>query len=106
RLPKVLSTTSLFGPTRVSKLELRLINDRRGIGWHFGGLRITIRLHERQPLASADLEFVERALIKIWDEEFPNTRRTESTHLVEATVPTVEIADDANSRGMRRPDSK
>src|SRR6185436_11112200 len=74
RLPKVLSTTSLFGPTRVSKLELRLINDRRGIGWHFGVLRIRISLHERQPLACADLEFVKRSLTEIWDEEFPNTR--------------------------------
>src|SRR2546423_10663598 len=50
-----------------------------------------------------NLVLVERARAEVWDENLPDAGDAETTHLVKATVPVVEVADDAHAVGARSP---
>ena len=54
----------------------------------------------------ADLEFVMRACADAGNENFPDAGGAEQPHGMEPPVPIVEIADDADALGVRRPDGK
>src|SRR5256714_13540819 len=50
-----------------------------------------------------NLVLVERARAEVWDENLPDAGDAETTHLVKATVPVVEVADDAHAVRARGP---
>src|SRR5256885_10840924 len=53
-----------------------------------------------------DLVLVDRAFAEAGKKEFPNSRRAARAHGMDASVPSVEIADDADASCRRRPDRK
>src|SRR5256885_8345987 len=53
-----------------------------------------------------DLVLVDRAFAEAGKKEFPNSRRAARAHGMDASVPSVEIADDADASCRRRPDSE
>ena len=53
--------------------------------------------------ARADLELVSFAVGQFGDEELPDAGRNQPTHRMRSSVPAVEIADDADAVGVRRP---
>src|SRR5207245_6423924 len=53
-----------------------------------------------------DLELVVRARFQPRREQLPDARRAERAHLVEPSVAPVEVADDADRAGGRRPDGE
>ena len=57
-----------------------------------------------EPSGAADLELVARAGLDARDEELPDARAAERAHRVDAPVPAVEVADDGDRAGVRRPD--
>ena len=54
----------------------------------------------------ANLIFIERAFGKVRDEQFPQARGAPVGHLVTASIPTIELADDAHARGVGGPDDE
>src|SRR5438270_9674350 len=58
----------------------------------------------KRDVAAVELEFVVRAFGAARDEELPDAARAERAHRVQATVPAVEVADDADRARVRRPD--
>ncbi len=57
-------------------------------------------------IAAADFIFIERALGQAGDEQLPDAAGDVLAHRVAATIPGIEIADDAHARGVRRPDGE
>src|SRR3954471_259896 len=53
-----------------------------------------------------NLELIEQSIPEIGNKQLPNSRTRQLAHLVNAAVPPVEVADDAHTRRMRRPNSK
>ena len=56
--------------------------------------------------ARADFILVARTDINTGEKDFPNAAFRSLTHRVAATVPGVEITDDADALGIRRPDGE
>jgi hypothetical protein len=93
-------------PRIVGELVGRGVHDARASErstGHLGAERHRVGLEDQVPLSRDDLELVEGAVTDIGDEELPDPRRAERAHLVEAPVPTVELAHDAHAARVRRP---
>src|SRR5262249_29475593 len=56
--------------------------------------------------AGAGFVFLKGAFIYAWDEDFPNAGLAQGTHLMEAAIPVVEVANDADPLGIWGPDGK
>ena len=56
------------------------------------------------PVARPDLELVLLAVRQIGNEDLPDAAGHQQPHRVDAAVPPVEVADDADAIGVRRPD--
>ncbi len=55
---------------------------------------------------SADFEFVIHPLADLGDEDFPDAGGTHAAHGMKAAIPAVEIADDTDALGARRPNGE
>src|ERR1051325_3451670 len=73
----------------------------RGRALHIEGVRVG--LEKGQAARRANLVLVKLARPQIGNEDFPDARDAQTAHLVQASVPVVEIADDAHARRMRGP---
>ena len=62
-----------------------------------------IALHANQPVAVPDLELVVRSFSDTRHEDFPYTGSEKLPHRVPATIPLVEVSDDRDPLGIRRP---
>ena len=65
-----------------------------------------IALLDDVPAAVLDRELVVRALADAGDEQFPHAAGDVLAHRVAAAIPDVEVADDADALGVRRPDGE
>src|SRR5262249_59540458 len=65
-----------------------------------------VRIHLVQQMTAArpDLELVAGAIREVGYEDLPDAQRDELAHRVHAPVPSVDVADDADPLGVRRPD--
>src|SRR5208337_692359 len=61
---------------------------------------------EKAMVSRLDFELVEVTLLKPWDEDLPQSRSAARPHRMAAAVPMVEVADDAESLGIRSPHRK
>ncbi|OIQ79884.1 hypothetical protein GALL_383660 [mine drainage metagenome] len=62
--------------------------------------------HGVAAVAVADFELVQAAHGQFRDEHFPHAARAERAHGVDAAIPAVEVADDADALRVRRPQRK
>ncbi len=91
-------------PLRVVPLVPRhVVDDGRGLRWHFERDAEGIRFLENGAGARADLEFVAFAVGEPGQKDLPDAARREKPHRVHAAVPRVEVADHAHAIGIRRP---
>src|SRR5439155_21092788 len=65
-----------------------------------------IGLQPDDPVGSADLELVVRALLKVRNEQLPDPGGAEHAHRVQAAVPAVEVADQRDTARRGRPDGE
>src|SRR5678815_2935957 len=80
-----------------------VVNDGRGLRRlferHAEGVAFLQQLTGRRP----NLELVPLAVLEIGNEQFPDTRHHEQPHGMNAPVPLVEVADDADALGVGSP---
>ena len=81
-------------------------DDRRRLRRHLGRLRDRVGVQADRAVGAAQLELVAGALAHAWQEELPDARAAERPHRVQAAVPEVEVADDADRARGRRPDGE
>ena len=85
----------------------RLRHDRTGVGAQFGAECVRIGFERQHGAVRADdFVFVDRAFVEFRDEEFPDARRAAGAHRIDAAIPVVEVADDADAARARRPYGK
>lgn len=95
-------------PARIRPMVLIDASDHRAVvRAEFGGKGVRIRLERENdvPLAN-NFEFIDGAFAKFGNEELPDAGRTAKAHRIDAAVPMIEIADDADAAGIRRPNGK
>src|SRR5579862_197590 len=95
---------ALREPRRVVPLMLVDIDDDGSIvGALFG--REAVRIGFQSPIASPRLnfEFVQRAFVEARDEKFPDSRLAAYPHRMNAAVPEIKVADDADAQRVGRP---
>src|SRR5262249_41031541 len=82
-------------------------DDGAGVGAEFGakGVRIGFQRQEIS-VRAGDFEFVDGALFGVRKKKFPDAGRAARAHGVDAAVPAVEIADEADATRAWSPDSK
>ena len=93
-------------PLVVGELVGGLEDDGGGAGRHLGEAGEGVGLEEGRAARAVDLVLVDGAGADVGDEELPDAGDAELAHLVEAPVPVVEVADDADAVGGRRPDGE
>ena len=94
----------LWASQLVGPLELAVVPDDRGVlGRGFEEEAVRVGLEDDVSVSAADLVFVKRALADAGNENLPDARGAEGAHLVEAPVPAVEAADDADALGVGGP---
>ena len=82
-------------------VEMR--GDGGGCRADFGEFRKRVNLHVEVAVGAVDFEAVEFAFAEVRDEDFPDAGTAEHAHLVAASVPAVEVADDRNGLGVGGP---
>ena len=100
----VVLCASFLDPALVLPLVLRAVDDRRRLRRHLGRLRDRVGAELHVAGLRAQLVLVARAFLDTGDEELPDARRAERAHRVDAPVPVVEVADDADRARAWRPD--
>ncbi len=91
-------------PLRVVPRVVQARHDGGGQGRYLEGESEGIGLQQQFAMeARPDLELVAGALGHAGDEDFPDAGRAEPPHRVQAAVPRVDVADDADAIGVRRP---
>ena len=81
--------------------------DRGVLRPQFAAARIGVGLQRQQfALRADDLELVARAGANIRRKDFPNASVAAQPHHVAAAIPVVEVANDGDAAGVRRPDGK
>ena len=91
-------------PVAVLPFVARAEHDRRGPRRHLARLRHRIGAKLHAPVAVANLELVAGGVGDARDEQLPDARGAERAHRVDAAVPIVEVADDADRPRRRSPD--
>ncbi len=81
-------------------------DDRRGLRRHLGGARVGVGAQRQRAVLGAELELVAAAVGHAGDEQLPDPGRAERAHRVQAPVPRVEVADDADRARRRGPDGE
>src|SRR6267142_1418721 len=89
----------------VPRIGLQVGDDGAGFGTKLGTKCVRIRLEGKESSVwSSDFVFIDGAFAKIGKEKLPDAERAARTHRMDAAVPPVEIADDADATRGRRPD--
>ena len=87
----------------VGPLVHRLVDHRRGLRRHLGGERERVGLQPDLAVGREDLVLVVRAALDAGQEQLPDAGRAHRAHRVQPAVPEVEVADDRDGAGGRRP---
>ena len=82
---------------------LGLEHDRCGLRWHLGLERVGVGLQQQLMVLGQDLVLVTRTGSDGGKEQLPDPGRSDRAHRVQAAVPRVEVADDADRARGRRP---
>src|SRR5215212_6669106 len=106
RVTKMFAARTSLHPFRIAKPVFRFVDDRRSIRRSFRVLRVRIGLEYGQTSGRAYLKLVEHTRREFRNEQLPDPGLRQHPHLVRASVPTIEVANNTNGRGLRRPDSK
>src|SRR5574344_2210988 len=77
--------------------------DGRGRGAEFAVFRERIRLGDETPVLRVNLEAVEFVFAEFRNENFPHAGGAYHAHRMAAPVPAIEVADDSDVPGVRRP---
>ena len=77
-----------------------------GLRAQFAGEGQRVGLEAERAVPGGDLVAVDRPLGQLRDEQLPDAGAAERAHRVQAPVPGVEIADEVDARGVRRPDGE
>ena len=80
--------------------------DRTGPRRHLGAVGEGVGLLEQFALLARDGELVDVADSRRGHDDLPDARRTRGTAAGAGVVPDVEVADDADRTGVRRPDGE
>ena len=94
---------ALFDPGVVGPLVMVLVYLARGRGRHLGRVGQRVGLLPPYPVRTENLVFVLCVGGHAGDEQLPHARRAERAHRVPPPVPEVEVPDDADAPGVRRP---
>src|SRR5262249_5821527 len=99
---------SAFGqPVVVRPGKFLGVPDDGGVfGWRFEKYAERIGFQLDVTLASADFVFVMCSLSDAGDKDFPDAGLAKRTHLMEAAIPIVKIANDTDALGVRSPNAK
>src|SRR5260370_4126859 len=88
-------------------VRIAIEEGRAGIGAKFGAERVGIGFEREHGAACADnFVFVDGAFAEFGDEEFPDSGRAARTQGIDAAIPVVEIANDADPFGAGSPDGE
>src|SRR6185436_17468292 len=93
-------------PLAVFPLIGRRGDDRRGQRRNLEAQPERIDLDQDMAFAGAKLELVVVPLARRRNEDLPYAARAQGPHGMAASVPVVEVADDADALGVGRPDSE
>ena len=85
---------------------VRLRDDRCRLRRELGLLRVRVGLQRQLAVGGEDLVLVARARLDAGQEQLPDPGRAQRAHRVQAPVPGVEVADDADRASGRRPHRK
>ena len=80
--------------------------DGGGCRAHFAEFRERVHFHVEVAVGAVDFETVEFAFTEVRDEDFPDAGTAEHAHLVAASVPAVETANNGNGLGVGGPDGE
>jgi hypothetical protein len=99
---------AVFQPGVVVPAETRgIVDDRGGVGAALRGEGKRVGLVDgRAAVLRDDAVFVELAVVQAGDKKLPDAGAFDAAHRVDAAVPAVEIADEADLAGVRRPDGE
>ena len=79
-------------------MRLQIGDDRAGIRAKLGMERVGIGFERKKiPVRAKDFILVDRALGNFWQKEFPNAGGAARTHGVDAAVPVIHVANDADA---------
>ena len=92
----------LVGPLE----SFQVVELGRGVRAEFHVVPVGVRLEFYQPVLAFHAVFIVVVLLYPGDEELPDTAVAYLVHGVAASVPVVEIPDDADAPGVRRPHSE
>src|SRR5207249_1183354 len=104
RLRVRLGRTAALEPVRVAPLVLRAEDHRRGSRRMLRRERVRVGLLQHLPGARPELVLVSLAGLRALDEPLPDAGVAERAQRMRGCVPAVEVADDADRLGVRRPD--
>src|SRR5207302_7823117 len=90
-------------PFAVAPAVLLLIDDGRGVGWDLEIPAVRIGLMQQMSAARPNFALVAAAVAQLGDEDLPHAGSHQLAHRVDAAVPAIEVTDDADSLGVRRP---
>ena len=102
-----LAAGAIDEPLRVAPRVVGLRDDRRRQRRQLEAEAVGIGLEQQlAELRRSNLELVVLAVARAGDEDLPDAARLEPPHRVDAAVPRVEVADDADALGVGRPDAE
>src|ERR1700676_4846452 len=82
-------------------------DDRAGVGTQLRAEGVRIRFEgEHRALRANDFVLVDGAFAEFGNEEFPDSRRAASAHGIDAAIPVVEVADEADAARARGPNGE
>ena len=94
-----------FHPFAVAPLiAVEIVNQRRRFLAPLIEKSERIALQQKRAGVRADLEFVVRAFRHARQEKFPDAAAEQPAHRIDAAIPAIEIADNADALRVRRPD--
>ncbi len=93
-------------PLAVAPLVARLVDDGRLLRRDLGALGHRVGVDDDVALLAADRELVVHPGNRTGDEQLPDAALAEAAHRVGDAVPAVEVADDVDRLGPRRPDGE
>ncbi len=103
----IICSSSFLQPFFIRPGKIRQVgNDRSGIRPKLCRICIRIRLQHRQSLFGLDLVFVAGTRCHTRNKKLVDPGFLSFDHRMTTAVPQVEIADHADTRGIRRPDGK
>src|SRR5579884_1329618 len=91
-------------PFAIAEAVLRPEHARGGARrlFHRGRVRIGLE-HGRTAAARTNFVLVTFARLKLRDEQLPDSGAAKRSHLMDPSIPAIEVADHANALGIRRP---